>query len=339
MSGAGKKLGVAVVGLGVGEQHARAYVETGRCDLRYVYDLDGERARRVGEELGAKRVAESYEQIVDDAKVELISIASFDDAHYGQVIPALEAGKHVFVEKPLCRTMHELRAVKRSWQAHRGRVKLSSNLVLRGAPLYEWLKSRLKSGKLGEVYAFDGEYLYGRLEKITEGWRKHVEDYSVMEGGGVHLIDLLLWMTGQRPSRASAMGNNVCTRGTAFRYNDYVAATLECSGGVVARFVGNFGCVHRQQHVLRVFGTKGSFLCDDAGARVHTSRDAQETARAVKEEALPASMGVLIPGFVEAVLKDEDLEAHTQTFFDGIAVCLACDRAAEVGTTVEVEYV
>jgi hypothetical protein len=108
---------------------------------------------------------------------------------------------------------------------------------------------------------------------------------------------------------------------------------------MVARFVGNFGCVHRHQHVLRVFGTKGSFLYDDAGARVHTSRDPAETARAVKEESLPASKGVLIPGFVEALLKDEDLEAHTQTFFDGIAVCRACDRAAEVGSTVEVEYV
>jgi predicted dehydrogenase len=293
----------------------------------------------MAEELGADRVAESFQQILEDSKVDLISIASFDDAHFGQVIPALEAGKHLFVEKPLCRNMEEVRAVKRAWQAHAGRVKLSSNLVLRGAPIYAWLKARLEAGELGEVYAFDGEYLYGRLHKITEGWRKDVDDYSVIEGGGVHLIDLMLWMTGRRPTHAAAMGNNICTRGTAFRYNDFAAAALQCPGGMVARFVGNFGCVHRHQHVLRVFGTAGSFLYDDAGARLHTSRDPDRPPQQVTEATLPPSKGVLIPGFVDAVLRDDDLNAHTQVFFDGISVCEACDRAAEAGTTVEVEYV
>ena len=69
-----------------------------------------------------------------------------------------------------------------------------------------------------------------------------------MEGGGVHLLDLLLWITGERPTSVTAMGNRICTRGTAFRYDDYVAATLQAPSGLVSRVTANFGCVHRHHH-------------------------------------------------------------------------------------------
>ena len=52
-----------------------------------------------------------------------------------------------------------------------------------------------------------------------------------MEGGSVHLVDLLLWLTGERPSKVSAIGNRMCTEKTSFRYQDFVAATLQyCTG-------------------------------------------------------------------------------------------------------------
>jgi predicted dehydrogenase len=67
--------------------------------------------------------------------------------------------------------------------------------VLRAAPLYLWLQQEVKRGSFGEIYAFNGDYLYGRLHKITMGWRKEVSNYSVMLGGGIHLVDLMVWLT------------------------------------------------------------------------------------------------------------------------------------------------
>ena len=52
------------------------------------------------------------------------------------------------------------------------------------------------------------DYLYGRLQKITDDWRSRVADYSVMLGGGVHMVDLMLWLTGQRPTRQERSFNN-----------------------------------------------------------------------------------------------------------------------------------
>jgi hypothetical protein len=155
------------------------------------------------------------------------------------VVAALEAGKHVFCEKPLCRTLEQARAIARV----RGDRHLACNLILRAAPLYSWLRDAIRAGELGEIYAFDGDYLYGRLHKITEGWRGTVDDYSVFQGGAVHLVDLMVWLLGERPARVAAVGNRIVTRDTAFRYPDFVAATYELPSGVIGRITANFGCI------------------------------------------------------------------------------------------------
>lgn len=333
------KIGVAVVGLGVGEQHARAYLATGQCQLRWLYDLDYKKVQILIDEFGTGAVAESLEVILQDPAVQVVSIASYDDAHFEQVVDALRLGKHIFVEKPLCRTIDELRVIKAAWSKYRGKLKLSSNLVLRAAPIYQYLKQRLVAGDLGEVYAFDGDYLYGRLHKITHEWRKDVENYSVMLGGGIHLMDLMLWLTGERPLTVYARGNRVCTEGTEFRYCDYVTATLQNPSGLIGRITANFGCVHRHQHVIHVFGTKGTFLYDDQGPRLHTSRNPAITATSVDLPALPASKGELIPDFVQTILNDADTRAQTQHEFDVISVCVASDQALATGKCIEVDYV
>jgi predicted dehydrogenase len=327
-------LGAAVVGLGVGEQHAAAYARLPETELRWVHDLDRSRAERAALELGA-RVAESEAELLADAGTDLVSIASFDDAHFGQVVSALRAGKHVFVEKPLCRSADEVRAVKEAWEAS-GRC-LASNLVLRAAPAFTWLRDAIAAGELGEVYAIDGDYLYGRLHKLTDGWRRDVENYSVMLGGGVHLVDLVLWLTGQRPDTVAATGNRISTEGTDFRHLDYVAATYRFPSGLLARISANFGSVHRHQHVVRVYGTRATFVSDDAGVRLHRDRD--DAAEPVELAPLPASKAELIPGFVRAILDGErGARAQVQREFDVISACVAADRALQEGGAVDIEY-
>jgi predicted dehydrogenase len=332
------RVNVAVVGLGVGEQHARAYLRCPNCKLSYVFDLDRSRSERLAPELGSPRIARSLDEILRDDTIHLLSIASFDDAHFAQVLATLKADKHVFVEKPLCRTLEEARTLKTAW-AEAGAPHLASNLVLRSAPLYVWLRNAIQSGELGDIYAFDGDYLYGRIHKITEGWRKNVDNYSVMQGGGVHLVDLMLWLTGQRPAAVATVGNRICTSGTVFRYMDHMAATYVFPSGLIGRITANFGCVHRHQHVLRIFGTKGTFLYDDQGPRLHTSRDPEGAVTPLELAPLPPSKGELIPDFVEALLAGKDTAAYTQHEFDVIAACVAADRALAQGGTVRIEYV
>ena len=147
-----EKIGVAIVGLGIGEKHAHAYHKMDNCVIHWFYDLSYIKAKVVADELGQGRVAASFEEVLHDPKVQIISIASYDSAHFEQVVAALDAGKHVFVEKPICRTIDELEIVKRAWIRHKNKLILSSNLVLRSAPLYQWLKNKIESKVFGEIY-------------------------------------------------------------------------------------------------------------------------------------------------------------------------------------------
>jgi predicted dehydrogenase len=328
-------LGAAVIGLGVGEQHARTLASV--AELRWVYDHDAPRMQRVVDAIGQGRPAASWSAVLADPAVDVVSIATYDGEHAAQVVQALDAGKHVFCEKPLAHSLDEVTAIRAALTRQPDR-HLACNLVLRAAPLYRWLRDAIAAGELGEVYAVDGDYLYGRLEKITEGWRGEVDGYSVLQGGGVHLVDLMLWLTGQRPAAVTAMGNRIATRGTRFRYHDFVAATYRFESGLVGRISANFGCVHRHQHVVRVFGTKATFIYDDRGARLHETRDPSASPKVIELAPQPAGKGDLIPGFIESIVAGRGRDAQIQHELDVITACVAGDRALASGEMARIEY-
>jgi predicted dehydrogenase len=330
-------LRVGVIGLGVGEQHVRAFGADPSCAVVALCDLDEERLSAARVRWPDARTTTDAAEVLEDPEIDAVSIASYDDAHYAQVVAALRAGKHVFVEKPLCRSRVELAEIARLWREREATV-LASNLVLRAAPVYAWLRAQREELALGRVYAFDGDYLYGRLHKITDGWRGDVEDYSVLLGGGVHLVDLMLWITGERPSAVSAAGNRISTEGTAFRYLDFAAATFEFPSGLIGRITANFGSVQPHRHVVRVFGTAATAIVDDAGPRLYRSRDPAKPPQKLDLDNLPASKGALIPSFVERIARDGSA-AETQHEFDVISACLAADGALGKGEKVDIDYV
>ncbi len=327
-----------MVGLGVGEQHALAYHRHASCELRWLFDLDPKRAAEViGRHALPAAAATSYASILADPSVNVVSLASYDDAHHSQVVSALRAGKHVFCEKPLCTARDELNEISDICAA-RPDLKLMSNLVLRSSPLFRWLRDYIRDGRLGTIYSFDSEYLYGRIEKITAGWRAHVDGYSAMAGGGVHLVDLMIWLTGARPRAVRSVGNRICTAGSAFRYDDYVASTFEFDSGMLGRVTANFGCVHPHQHVLRIYGTKGTFIYDDSGPRLHAGRDRSPRLERLPHAPLPATKGDLIPSFVSAILDEAGSCCRPQHEFEVIAACCAAESSLQTHQRQEIDY-
>lgn len=339
-----RQLGIAVIGLGIGEQHARMYATLPSCKVKLLVDLDRSRAVDLARAFPGCDAGDDLDNVLDRDDIDLVSIASFDDAHFDQVMRSLSAGKHVFVEKPLCRTAKELAQIRTALNTQSS-LHLASNLVLRGADLYRWLRNEIAAGAFGDIYAFDGDYLYGRLHKITEGWRGDTDNYSVMLGGGIHMIDLMLWLTGERPLSVHALGNRICTRDTGFQYDDFTAATLTFASGMVGRITANFGCVHRHQHVVRIFGTRKTFILDDAGPRLMTGRDPVEPGLAVAPvepiclATKPAHKGALIPAFIEGiVLNKPSRTAELDATLDAIAIAAACDEAVSNSSPIQIRY-
>ncbi len=329
-------MNAAVIGLGVGAHHAAALLRDARVNLTSIAELDTQKFTAFAAQYPqvSLRHAEAAE-IIADKDIKLLSIASFDEMHFDQVMAGIAHGKHIFVEKPLCQTAEQLRTIYQAWSP-RG-LGLSSNLLLREAPLYAWLRDLIAQGGLGEIYAFDGDYLYGRLPKIVEGWRSETENYSVMEGGGIHIIDLMLGLTSALPTHVQAVANKIVTRDMAFRYPDFHSAVFTFPSGLIGRVTANFGCVHKHQHVIRIFGTKGTFIYDDMGARLHRGRDHEQNVEMIALPPKPADKGVLLPGFIDDILAG-NVQARGQREFDLMSVVLAADAALSYNQPLEIGY-
>jgi len=323
-------LRVGVIGLGVGEQHAEAWDRHPDSEVVALCDFDPRRLDDVGRRFPGARQFERAADLLE-ADIEAVSIASYDSHHFEQVRTALARGLHVFVEKPLC-TSEEEAAELRALHAGNPALRLSSNLPLRRSPRFIDLRRRIQAGELGRLYYAELDYEYGRLWKLTEGWRGRERFYSVMLGGGVHLIDMLLWLTGSSVTSVSATASNrIVSEGTQFGFDDLVVTLLQLDGGMVAKVAANFGCVHPHFHAVKVFGTEGTFVNGLGEATLWTGdrRDPQATRL---DTAYPGvHKGDLIHSFAEAILRGATPDVTEEEVFRTLDVLFAIERAHRTG--------
>jgi len=335
------RLGVGVIGLGVGEQHALAFARHPNCYLAALCDLDAAKLDQASQRLPAARRYARAEDLIDDPDVQIVSVASNDDDHSGQIIRALDSGKHVFAEKPLCLHADELRHIVLAWR-RAGGLRLTTNTVLRRSPRFRWLKNEIGTGRLGRVFCIEADYVYGRLSKLESGWRGQLPGYSVTLGGGIHMIDLILWLSTERPVEVIGYGSDLGSAGTGFRGRDLVMALLRFESGLVAKLGANFASVYPHFHRLVVHGTNATFenlpAAVSPSARLWEARDGGPGPAAVDEPYPAVGKGDLIPAFVEAVLGRGNPDVLEDEVFAGVATCLAIDRAVAEGKPVRVDY-
>lgn len=319
-----KRLGVGIVGLGVGERHIGGFRKHPAATVVALCDINPDVRGRARQTYPGVDVLADASALIDDERIDIVSIASYDDAHYAQVKRALLLGKHVFVEKPLCLRIDEFRTIKNLLIEH-PQLRLSSNLILRASPRFQDLRKLIFDGAFGRLFNIEGDYLYGRLEKLTAGWRGQIPDYSVTLGGAVHIIDLLLWLTADRVVEVTAVGNGIASEGSAFRGRDMVSALLRFESGLIGKVSANFGCVYPHFHRLAVYGTNATFENGHNSGRLWRSRDPKVAPESMTGAYPGVDKGDLIPSFVDAILGKGVAAVTEQEVLATMAVGLAID--------------
>ena len=105
-----EKLHIAIVGAGkAGTIHAGAFSGCGRAEVVRVVSRTRESARKLAETLPGAAYGTGLDEALDDPRVGAVVVASPDRFHHPQAAAALRRGKHVLVEKPMCRTGEEAR--------------------------------------------------------------------------------------------------------------------------------------------------------------------------------------------------------------------------------------
>lgn len=174
---------IAVVGAGeFGSRYLSALRALGGVDVAWVCDHDLERAVRAAAPFSARATAD-LQEVCDDPSVDAVVVVTPEGAHRVVAEPALRAGKHVIVEKPLATTEEDALAMKRA--AEENDRLLMTGFLLRFDHRYAQLKQRIDEvGSVRNVFAyrnFDRSLfeLYSRTHSFIEN--------------AIHDIDLVLW--------------------------------------------------------------------------------------------------------------------------------------------------
>jgi len=326
-------LRAAVIGLGVGEQHIAGFAAHPECEVVAICDTDPEKLAAVAARHPGITAVADPAAVLADPHVDVVSVASYDQYHFEQITSAFAHGKHVFAEKPLVLDENEARELRATLRATPA-LRLSSNVPLRMSPRFEELRTRIAAGDLGEIFHVEGDYDYGRRHKLTDGWRGREPHYSIVLGGAIHVVDLVLWMTGLRAVEVtSALGSGIATRGTAFRHDDFVLATLRLEGGATMKVTANLGCVSPHFHGVRIYGTSGTFHngLPDGVLHLPAAPPAEAVSTAVTSAYPGVHKGALIHSFVSSILTGEPARVTEDDVFGTLAVCFAIERALRSG--------
>lgn len=320
------KLRAGVIGLGVGMRHAKAWSAHPGCELGVLCDLSQDKLAQAETQFPHAALTQDPMQVLDDPEIDVVSVAGYDDSHAEHILRGIANGKHIFAEKPVCLTDDELTNIRRALDAY-PEVKFSSNLILRKCPRFSTLRRMIQTGELGRVYFMEGAYDYGRLWKLTHGWRGQIDNYSVFLGGAVHIVDLMLWLTGGKVTRVSASGNALAGKDSAFRYDDFVTARLEFDNGMLATVNANFACVRPHFHKLSVYGTEATFENAPEAARLYTSRKPDKPPVLLDDPYPGVDKGDIIHGFADDILGLGASCVSAQDVLETMSVCLAVERS------------
>lgn len=243
----------AVVGAsGWGKNVVRAFSIARGSALRWVCDLNRDLLAQTAVRHPGVRTTDSWQDVLADAEVRAIAIAVDVPNHFPLARQALEAGRHVFVEKPLCQSSAEAAELCALAEA-RGLTLMVGHLLLYH-PAIELAKARVDAGELGEVY-----YLYSQRvnlgivrESENAWWSLAPHDLAV----AMHLFDAA-------PLSISATGATYLQRERGVE--DIAFAAVRFPGDRMAHIHVSWLDPHKQRS-LTVVGSKRMLTFDDTAA-------------------------------------------------------------------------
>lgn len=326
MQASSKKVGVAIIGLGkFAHDLAKACKKTDKIDVVSCYTRTPDKAIAFAAAHGCL-AAPSFEAILDDPAVEAVILATPNGTHCEQTQAAARAGKHVFVEKPLCNTVAEADLMIAACEAA-GVLLAVGHQERRNSP-YRYMKKCVEEGVLGRVHAFEANHC-GNLLGIwpQNDWRfSHEQGVGPILHKGIHKIDVLNYLFGD--------AELVATIGTPLAFNPTVDETtvsaLRYANGTLGTL--STGFAHTSAS-LNVYGKLKSIFYSGYGETVQVKDERAWTFETVVCGSAQPIIEELAE-FADAIRGRATIEVDGHAARDAILLALALQRAAVEARTV-----
>lgn len=357
-----EKLRVGVIGCGAGLFHLEGYSADSRVEIAALAGLDTDRCESLAKRFNIPSIYREYQDLLAREDIQAVSIAVPNFLHMPVAIAALDAGKHVLIEKPLARNTAEGQAMVDA--AKRNDRILAVSFQRRTRHDVEIVRDQIAAGALGRVYYSKA---YWMRRSGIPGLGTWFTSKEAAGGGplidlGVHVLDMALYMLGNpnvetvsaatyseigTRGRGNWVGRQTSTSGndpvnyevedlaTAFlRFEDGATMLLEASWASFTEMDDDFG--------VQFFGSEG-------GARIHSKKYADTdtldlfseiggtTADSHPRLASRPGHEQIIRGFVSGILEGSPVSPDGLEGLDRVRLIDAIYRSAELGREIRID--
>lgn len=324
--------GIAVLGSGaIARAHISALSQVPGVQVTHVLGSDWSRAAALAALASGARPASRIDDVLNDASTHGVYVCGRTEDHPQRTLAAIEAGRHVIVEKPPARDLADFAAMVSAARA-RG-VRLMVGQTVRFQPAVTALAEAAHAGRIGAPRLLHLNWYVGHV--WPGAWRSWQLDPEQSGGhlvhNGMHPLDLAIWLLRARPVRVFTRG--WCTHAPGMPTPDSFHVTVRFDDGSLAMIEVSYG--------LRVTGDvlRRMVLCGSEGTLSHhTADDAApagggppvppaSVAEAIQRQATHAA--AVIAGTVEPLISLDESQA-------ALAAVLAAQRSQATGRPVDV---
>ena len=297
-------------------------------------------------DLAAYPVFTDLRAALAETRPDLAVIATYTDTHADYAIAAMEAGAHVFVEKPLAATVADAARVVDT--AARLNRKLGVGYILRHHPSWQRL--------IAEARGLGGPYVFRlNLNQQSTGatWETHkqlMQTTSPLVDCGVHYVDVMCQITDATPVRVNGMGLRLSDEIPAEMYN-YGQFQVTFDDGSVGWYEAGWGPMMSETAffvkdvvspggaVSITDGNKGNSDDVDGHTRVGgllVHRPGRDTLIDLPDEPGHQQLCDAEQAWIlDAIATDADLSRHMQDALQSLAICLAADESIRTGQSIQ----
>jgi UDP-2-acetamido-3-amino-2,3-dideoxy-glucuronate N-acetyltransferase len=290
---------IAVIGAGYwGKNIVRNFHQLGV--LKTVCDADEKIRKQLKKDYPDVRIIDNDKEIFEDASIDAVVIAAPAVAHYNLATSALNAGKHIFVEKPLSLNHTDGEKLVRL-AADRKKILFVGHILHYHAAIIR-LKEMIKTGKIGRL-----QYIYSR--RLSFGKIRREE--NILWSFAPHDISIILSLTGEEPTYVDSVGSNFLHEQIA----DVTMTNLKFPSGIGAHIFVSWLNPYKEQKLV-IVGSNGMIVFDDT--------EPVETKLVLYPHTIDWQNGLPVPNKAESIsidLKDiweEPLKAECKAFLEAI---------------------
>ncbi len=334
-----EKLGVMVVGPGwVAGEHIKSFCANKNTEIRCIVGMVPEDKPRTDGYMQKYNFTceytENYEMALDRKDIDIVSICTINSMHAPQALAAIEAGKHTFVEKPLCLKFDELKKLRAA--TRRKGVTTQVGHVARFYAAPRGLFNVIRSGGIGDVFYVESDYWHD----IKGPWKvKAATAGSALLMGAVHSVDMIRWLLGEEHAVREVFAYSLKAQWRKdFEYDPTICFIARFDNGAIGKVATSLECNMPYVFHLQACGTKGTIRNNGIFSEMFPGQKAFMSIPAdypddwnVAQHPFPTEINY----FVDCILKREESHLSIPRAYATYELIFAAQRSARQGKPVK----